>query len=116
MKGDPRVTTIKMLAKITGTRNGLDWPDIGETIELPDAEAEQLIGQKLAKPARKDASTLQGADHVDHSGDTAIENAQIRANLRDALAAAKDAGVEVADVVDDETESTVLTTGKAGRK
>jgi superfamily II DNA or RNA helicase len=92
------MATVKMLAKISGTRNGLDWPDPGETIELPDAEAEQLVTQKLAKSAPRTASTLVGADHVDHSREIAIENAAKRA-----------AKVEAADEPsDDEAESTVL--------
>jgi hypothetical protein len=109
------MTVVKMLAKINGTRNGLDWPDVGETIDLPADEAAQLIGQKLAAPGKRTDATLIAADHVDHSNDARIENERIRANLADALAAAKAGDVEVADLIEPAKESTVLTTAKAGK-
>ena len=46
--GDVRVT---MLVKVSGTRNGVDWPDIGEDIVLPPEEAVSLIRSNNAKPA-----------------------------------------------------------------
>lgn len=101
---------VKMLTKITGTRNAVEWPDAGETIELPDAEAEGLVASKLAKFAKKDSNTYQSADHVDHSGDVVAANEAIREH-----AAAKP--VETADDDDaDDAESTALTTAKAGRR
>lgn len=41
---------VEMRARISGTRNGRDWPQIGETINLPDDEAQALIerGQAVA--------------------------------------------------------------------
>ena len=33
----------KMIAQLTGTRDGEDWPRVGATIDLPDAEAADLI-------------------------------------------------------------------------
>ena len=45
---DVRVT---MLVKVSGTRNGVDWPDIGEDIVLPAEEAVSLIRSNNAKPA-----------------------------------------------------------------
>jgi len=97
---------IKMLAKITGTRNGVDWPDVGETYELPDDEADALVASKLAKYANKTAATFKAATHVDHSGDVIAANEAARA-----------AKVETADDdEDDDAESTVLTARRAGRK
>jgi len=40
---------VEMCARISGTRNGVDWPGIGETIELPDDEAVAMIGSGLAR-------------------------------------------------------------------
>lgn len=39
---------VVMLAHITGSRNGVEWPAVGEEIDLPDAEATTLIAQGLA--------------------------------------------------------------------
>ena len=47
---------VKMTTHITGTRNGEEWPTVGETIELPDGEAAHLIGAGLALPAEPDHS------------------------------------------------------------
>lgn len=45
------VMRVVMVAKISGTRNGVDWPEPGESIELDADEAVQLLGAGLAKPA-----------------------------------------------------------------
>lgn len=45
---------VKMRGQISGTRDGKDWPAPGEVIDLPDAEAVQLIGQHMAEPAGDD--------------------------------------------------------------
>jgi len=34
---------VKMIAQLTGTRDGEDWPRVGATIDLPDAEAADLV-------------------------------------------------------------------------
>ena len=39
---------VTMRQKISGSRDGVDWPDPGETIDLPDGEAEQLVSLGLA--------------------------------------------------------------------
>tara|TARA_E500000081_G_C6053582_1_gene314850 strand:- start:652 stop:816 length:165 start_codon:yes stop_codon:yes gene_type:complete len=48
---------VKMLIKISGTRDGQDWPEVGGEIDLPKAEAEQMIanGQVEKAPAAKKA-------------------------------------------------------------
>lgn len=38
---------VEMRARISGTRNGQDWPQVGETISLPDAEARDMIAAGL---------------------------------------------------------------------
>ncbi|TFD74731.1 hypothetical protein [Cryobacterium fucosi] len=39
---------IRMLAKISGTRDLVDWPDVGGTINVPADEAQSLIENGLA--------------------------------------------------------------------
>lgn len=48
---------VEMVAKISGTRNGEDWPNVGQRIELPDAEAVSLINAKCAVPVSGDVET-----------------------------------------------------------
>lgn len=41
---------VRMVQSITGFRDGVEWPEIGQEIELPEWEAENLIGQGIVKP------------------------------------------------------------------
>ena len=41
---------VKMRDKISGTRNGVEWPDPGGEIDLPDAEAAKYCANGLATP------------------------------------------------------------------
>ncbi|MHA7270403.1 hypothetical protein [Arthrobacter sp. HLT1-20] len=41
-------TTVRMVAKVSGTRNGQDWPAPGETIAVPVAEAKELLANGMA--------------------------------------------------------------------
>lgn len=43
------MATIKMLANISGTRDGVEWPELGGTIDLPADEAEALAAAGLAR-------------------------------------------------------------------
>ncbi len=54
---EAKTKKIVMMAKISGTRDGEDWPDIGEEISLPVDEADTMLQQKQAvTPAQwKDA-------------------------------------------------------------
>lgn len=42
---------IEMRLRVSGTRDGVDWPAPGETVDLPDGEAAQLIEDGAAIPA-----------------------------------------------------------------
>lgn len=44
-------TRVAMLARISGTRNGAEWPPVGGEITLPAPEAADLIRNYLARPA-----------------------------------------------------------------
>lgn len=39
---------VVMKVRISGTRNGEDWPNAGGVVDLPKAEAEELIANNLA--------------------------------------------------------------------
>lgn len=42
---------ITMIRKISGSRDGVEWPDPGGSMDVPDEEAASLIGNGLAKAA-----------------------------------------------------------------
>lgn len=48
---------IEITARISGTRNGDDWPSVGESINVPDDEAADLVklgfAKILAKPVER---------------------------------------------------------------
>lgn len=39
---------VRMVADISGTRDGVDWPRRGEVLEVSDEEAKDLITARLA--------------------------------------------------------------------
>jgi hypothetical protein len=41
--------TVTMLFPVSGTRDGKEWPAVGETITVPADEAAQLIATGIAK-------------------------------------------------------------------
>jgi hypothetical protein len=46
---------IKMKVQMSGTRNGAEWPDVGETVDLPKEEAAKMCAAGMAIPvASKD--------------------------------------------------------------
>ena len=45
------MTRVIMLGYVSGMRNGADWPGPGESIDVPDAEARDLIASGIAKAA-----------------------------------------------------------------
>lgn len=40
---------VKVLQQITGTRDGKRWPPVGETMDLPPAEAEAYVRQRYVE-------------------------------------------------------------------
>ena len=63
---------VKMIASITGTRDGQEWPAAGETVELPAAEAADLVEAGLAEPVGGRSSTVVEAAAVE-APETATE-------------------------------------------
>ncbi len=41
---------VRMKVKITGTRNGVDWPSRGDVLDVPDWEGAQLCANRYAEP------------------------------------------------------------------
>ena len=39
---------VRMRIQISGTRNGVDWPAPGDTIDVTETEAMDLVGAELA--------------------------------------------------------------------
>ena len=52
---------VRMKQKITGTRAGKEWPNIGDTIDVPDSEAADLIRIDAAEPVGREAAVVQPA-------------------------------------------------------
>lgn len=46
---------VKLNVGLTGTRNGEDWPAKGEVVDLPDAEAVDMLNAGLALPVKDEA-------------------------------------------------------------
>lgn len=57
---------VKMKFQITGTRDGVDWPSPGETIDVPADEAASLVAQGVAEPVEPGrAKSRPAAEAVD---------------------------------------------------
>lgn len=41
---------VRMRVNITGTRDGQDWPRIGDTLDVPDLEGAELCANGMAEP------------------------------------------------------------------
>ena len=52
---------VQMIAGISGSRDGVDWPPTGGVLECSDSEGTDLIAAGLAKPYEK-PSKLETAD------------------------------------------------------
>lgn len=52
---------VQMIREISGGRMGVDWPRPGETIDVPAAEAADLIRQGFASDPKSDEPRLEKA-------------------------------------------------------
>lgn len=71
---------VRIAHSITGYRDGVAWPEVGQEIELPDWEAENLIGVGYV--------TAVAGDEIE----TPEDGASIAVALGGAAAAGSDAG------------------------
>lgn len=62
---------VQMRVKISGTRDGVDWPEKGTIIDLPDDEARALIVAGLAKEATD--ADLTSAPDTPSDSDTSAD-------------------------------------------
>lgn len=56
---------VRIIERPTGLINGAEWPEAGETIDLPDVVAKSMIGAgtvEEAKPAAKKAAAKKDDD------------------------------------------------------
>jgi hypothetical protein len=56
---------IKLKVTISGTRDGIEWPPMGGSVDLPEAEATQMVAAGLASavttPAPVETATANTA-------------------------------------------------------
>lgn len=70
---------VKMIAQLTGTRDGEDWPKAGSIAELPDAEAADLIMNGYAiDPADVEDSADEPDEETADAPDGDVETATPR--------------------------------------
>ena len=67
--------SVKLVRQISGTRNGVPWPKPGEYLEVPDAEAAELIAIGIAA----DDSPEEVADADVHKVEKAVANRSVKA-------------------------------------
>ncbi|BCW79002.1 hypothetical protein [Arthrobacter sp. NicSoilC5] len=79
-------TTVLMVGKISGTRDGKDWPAAGETITLPEDEANTLLASGIAVKPDTETATVTGAVETA----TTRGNQPLRVTAAQAKAAADD--------------------------
>ncbi|ALV45826.1 hypothetical protein MB46_10375 [Arthrobacter alpinus] len=79
---------VRMTSQISGTRDGVDWPAPGGTIDVPAEEAATLISHGLAvDPATEETADLDGSD---------VETATAKGNLSLRAQKAQEAAVVAA--------------------
>jgi hypothetical protein len=55
------MTRVRMRGQVSGTRNGQPWPQVGDTVELSDDEAQTLIRGGLAVHVHEDPPKVERA-------------------------------------------------------
>lgn len=53
---------VKMLTQISGMRDGVEWPAVGESIDVPSTEADDLVRMSLAAkvaPAKTERAIVE---------------------------------------------------------
>jgi hypothetical protein len=65
---------VKLVRHISGTRDGVPWPKPGEYLEVPDAEAADLIAIGIAA----DDTPVEAADADVHNVEKAVANRSVK--------------------------------------
>ncbi|MFJ2733688.1 hypothetical protein [Streptomyces sp. NPDC087317] len=55
---------VRMKVTISGTRDGQPWPERGQSVDLPDHEAEQMVSAGLAVPHDEDGDDEGQEEHA----------------------------------------------------
>lgn len=50
---------VRILGRITGLREGVEWPQVGETLDVPEDEARQLVGMGVVELAADEPAAKQ---------------------------------------------------------
>ncbi|WP_461634495.1 hypothetical protein [Glutamicibacter soli] len=101
---------IRMKALISGSRNGKKWPQPGQTLEVPEAEASQLIAQGIAVDADQPEITeatgkVETATAPAGNKSLADLRAEARAEAEDKLKAEAEAKAQAGAVAKAETST-----------
>jgi len=59
---------VRMKTQLTGSRNGVRWPAVGEVKVLPDGEATDLCIAGLAEPVVEDRAEKRPAKRAEKRG------------------------------------------------
>ena len=61
---------VQIIARISGLRNGVDWPAPGEFLTLPDGEAKDIIDAGIARmpEAAPETATARKAETATRKG------------------------------------------------
>lgn len=73
------MTRVRMIATISGTRNGVSWPPTGGYVELPDGEAEELIRNEQAIAAPRETKVERATKPADD-----VESRDVKAEAQPA--------------------------------
>lgn len=65
---------VRMKTNITGFRNGVEWPAVGGTLEVPDDEAASLIANGYAEEATDGSSPATADDAADDASAPSVED------------------------------------------
>lgn len=63
---------VKMKVGISGSRNGVDWPPLGEAVDLPDDEAAEMCANGMAEPVKAE-SKVEKATPEDKSEKATVD-------------------------------------------
>ncbi|MHA7292621.1 hypothetical protein [Arthrobacter sp. HLT1-21] len=93
---------VRMVGRISGTRDGKDWPAPGEIISLPEDEALGLLANGMAvDPSIEETATTPGGVETA----TTTGNPSVRVTAAQAKAAANQQAAERAKVAADAAEA-----------
>lgn len=56
---------VRLLVQLTGTRDGVEWPERGAEVDLPNGEAAEMVAAGLAEavaPTREAATAAPAED------------------------------------------------------